>query len=323
MKAPAIIPNIDFRIAIMSGPDKGTMYKLVSPVINIGRDSDNDIAIQDAKCSRRHAVIRFNAGLFVIENVSEKNKLFVNGIEVDNVPLNDGALITIGETELQFKTQLMPLMPLGPNMPQPGSIDIPEVYFGGAAAGPQTPRRRNKANGSVFKRILIWGSLILIIWWLFGTESKKKNEAEIRTEEQINAEIESAKKLEELAMQRPNRKNPNDIAHEEAQTAYVRGFRDYKKGQFSRAMESFQACLSLDPNHVLCNRYLRLSQRKFNELVQYHMILGRKYRDQHQYNACESAFRNVMVMIKDTSSKIYEEAKANRDACNAFLEDRF
>jgi hypothetical protein len=103
----------------------------------------------------------------------------------------------------------------------------------------------------------------------------------------------------------------------------VRGFRDYRKGQYERSMVSFQACLALNPEHVLCNRYIRLSQRKFDELVQNQVVLGRKYRDQNQYQACRASFRNVMVMVKDANSKIYQEAKANYDACNAFVEGRY
>ena len=109
----------------------------------------------------------------------------------------------------------------------------------------------------------------------------------------------------------------------QAQENYVRGFRDYNGGQYERALISFQACLALNPEHTLCNRYLRLSQRKFNEVVQYHMVLGRSYRDQSQFKACRAAFRNVMVMVKDASSTTYKEAKANYEACNSFVEGRF
>ena len=93
--------------------------------------------------------------------------------------------------------------------------------------------------------------------------------------------------------------------------------------QFERALEAFQACLALDPNHVLCNRYMRLSQRKFNEMIQYYVLLGRKYRDQNQFASCRSAFRNVMVMVKDANNETYKLAKANYEACNAFVEGRF
>src|SRR3712207_7336416 len=43
--------------------------------------------------------------------------------------------------------------------------------------------------------------------------------------------------------------------------------------------------LALNPDHVLCNRYHRLAQRKFNEVIQVHVVLGRKYRRSEEHTS--------------------------------------
>jgi tetratricopeptide (TPR) repeat protein len=164
---------------------------------------------------------------------------------------------------------------------------------------------------------LVGGYLIL------SDTKKKKEEFGLRTEQQMNADIESANKIKEARENENAKRLDTAPTARQAQENYVRGFRDYRKGQYERALESFQACLALDPSHVLCNRYLRLSQRKFNEMVQYYVLLGRKYRDQNQFASCRAAFRNVMVMVKDANNETYKLAKANYEACNAFIEGRF
>ncbi|NCN40825.1 hypothetical protein GW916_06190, partial [bacterium] len=160
-------------------------------------------------------------------------------------------------------------------------------------------------------------------WLIFSPTEEKKNPFDIRNEKQIEADINDAEELQKAAeATRAERLNPT-LSQRKAQENYVSGFRDFRKGQYERSISSFQACLALNPNHPLCNRYLKLSQKKFGELIQYHMVLGRKYRDQNQYRACRSAFKNVMVMVRDPSSSIYKEAKSNYVACNNMVEGRF
>ena len=165
--------------------------------------------------------------------------------------------------------------------------------------------------------------MVLVGIWLFsGTAAKKKANA-LRSEQQIQQEIEEANKLRDAAEKMSLKRVDGTVTARQAQENYVRGFRDYQKGQYERALFSFQACLALNPEHILCNRYLRLGQRKFDELVQSEMVLGMKYRDQNQYKACRSSFRNVMVMVKDANSQVFQQAKANYEACDALVEGRF
>jgi hypothetical protein len=164
---------------------------------------------------------------------------------------------------------------------------------------------------------------IVVLFIFTGTVKKKKDALVLRTEQQIQADIEAANKLQEAAQNMPTKRFNESTPSSQAQENFVRGFRDYREGQFERSLDSFQACLALNPTHILCNRYIRLAQRRFNEIVQYDMVLGRQYRDQNQFNPCRSAFGNVMRMIKDANSQIYKEAKANYDACSAMTEGRY
>ncbi len=307
-----VIPSAEFTVMVMSGPEKGTIYKLMGNEVTIGRGSDNDIIIsKDPKCSRKHAAIRLTDQGYVIEDISGKNKVWVNGQEMSSSPLHPSMVFMVGETELRFD-----IVGLKPQT----KLQIAPEHYPHTRSHSQQPMMKPKAS-PLTRRLILYGVVGAVLYFLLSPSSKKVEETSLRTEQQIEAEIEVAKKLQEEAEKK--KIGANNLPFEEAQGSYVRGFRDYKKGQFGSAMESFQACLSLYPEHVLCTRYLRLSQRRFNELVQYHMILGRKYREQNQYSACAAAFRNVMMMVRDTNSKAYKEARANFDACQAFIEERF
>lgn len=327
--AVALAPGPQTKWTFINGELSGTIQTLMQPKISLGRSAECDIVIpDDPKCSRKHAVVVWTPQGYEIHTASEKNPVRVNGEPVDRAILADNAVITLGQTELQFNMTVMaqPMMPqpygqhpAGPSPMAPYQASgAPQP---GAAPMPTPPRAASKKST---KKWIIYGVVGLLLFWLFTpTNGKKKKDVSIRTEQEIKSDIEAAKKMEAAAEKIRTSRVNRSIASQQAQINYVKGFRDYQDGQYGRSLESFQACLALNPDHVLCNRYIRLAHKKYNELIETHMVLGRKYRDQSQYRACRSEFRNVMVMVKDPNNQLYKEARANFEACNAFVEGTY
>ncbi len=334
--ALALSSRFESRWEILSGPMKGAGRVMTSAQFTIGRSPECEfLIVNDPKCSRRHATIALTNDGCEVRSLNERNLVQVNGRDSEYAKINDGDILTIGDTEIKFHATpaaapsdggLELDMP-GPAMaaPQMSIAPMPSYQSPSPYSAPPrpAPQRRNKPKPkSGPRKWIILAVVGALIWWL-ASPTKKKPEAGLRTEQQEQADIDTANKMREAGEAENLRRVDNSVNARQAQENYVRGFRDYRKGQYERSQVSFQACLALNPEHVLCNRYIRLSQRKFNELVQYQIVLGRKYRDQNQYKACRSAFRNVMAMVKDANSKIYQEAKANYDACNAYVEGRY
>lgn len=313
---------------------KGAVRAMAQSQFTIGRAPECEFIIaNDPKCSRRQAGIRVSSRGCEITSLNDKNPVLVNGREVETAMLNDGDRVTLGDTEVQFnmggEVQVESFRPAIAAPTQLASVSQMMPYDGMNTphAGPPRPRGKSHSQAAAqgnSKRFLIYGVVAVVVGYLiFSDNTKKKEDFGLRTEQQMSADIESANKIKEARENENAKRMDPSVASRQAQENYVRGFRDYRKGQYERSLENFQACLALDPGHVLCNRYLRLSQRKFNEMIQYYVLLGRKYRDQNQFAACRSAFRNVMVMVKDANNETYKLAKANYEACNAFIEGRF
>lgn len=78
-------------------------YDLAGAVITLGRESGNDIKIQDINASRKHAELRMNQqGLWVINDLNSMNGTRVNGVSIASQPLYPGDIVTIGKTEFEF-----------------------------------------------------------------------------------------------------------------------------------------------------------------------------------------------------------------------------
>lgn len=333
MNSPmAPVAQLEYRLIILSGPEQGATYKLVSPRVTIGRGTENDIVLShDRKCSRHHAVIEYDRQqrTFKITTVSTKNSIKVEGQSTKQSILTGDTEITVGKTKIKFQVRQGHALTAHPGAaPTPPKPQGDPVAFGSKTPQTKAKKRRRrsslKSNKSSLRFwIIAGGAIVALVLALSGQEESSKEKAPgLRTEEQIKADIELAKRLKEKAEER-NRSRTQNRTLREAQSNYVSGFRDYEKGQYERAMQSFQACISLNPQHDLCQRYYKLSQLRFRELIHHHMILGTRYREQNQFRACAASFRNAMQMAKDRSSPVYKEAKANYQACTAFLEGRF
>lgn len=76
--------------------------ELEKPVINIGRDDDNDIVVPDAFVSRRHLQLRFCNGGYVLFDLNSRGGTFVDNIAVQEHHLQDGDVIRIGRAQLVY-----------------------------------------------------------------------------------------------------------------------------------------------------------------------------------------------------------------------------
>jgi pSer/pThr/pTyr-binding forkhead associated (FHA) protein len=71
--------------------------------ITIGRDSDNDVVVDNKLASRHHAMIQKIKDAYFIKDVGSTNGTFINGVRIPNekyVKLNPGDKISIGNMSL-------------------------------------------------------------------------------------------------------------------------------------------------------------------------------------------------------------------------------
>ncbi len=81
----------------------GTAYPLVRAVSRLGRGSDTDIRIDDPGASRNHCEIVLGQPV-LLRDLSSTNGTYVDGQKVSQRELTDGSTITIGTTQLVFRS---------------------------------------------------------------------------------------------------------------------------------------------------------------------------------------------------------------------------
>jgi hypothetical protein len=88
-----------FQLVMRSGPNPEKTFPLDKSEITIGRDSMNDIVINDAEVSRKHARLLLQPGGYMLEDLGSTNGTFIEGQRLLGPhSLRPGEMIQFGET---------------------------------------------------------------------------------------------------------------------------------------------------------------------------------------------------------------------------------
>lgn len=297
-------------VTIIAGPDRGVAFKLLSQKVTIGREDDNDISLNDPRCSRHHAVLEAVNGIVFIKDKGSQNGVVVNGQSCREAQLHPGDTFMLGDTKFQIQTNLG-AVPAAPGPSPQVSNQMPRTV----ASEPES-----KSSFPMVAIIVIVSVVMLLL--LQGGKSKR-NVQNIRSDEQIQAEIEATQLRKEEISRLKRAEGQFSQQYMEAQASFIQGFRDYREGNFGRAIQSFTAALALHPAHELALRYKKLSERKLDEMVQYSMFEARRYMEQNKYELAKSAYKNIMVMVNDPNNKTYQEAKERYEEIELLLSGKF
>jgi len=168
-----------YQLTMRSGPVPGTVYSLEGEQLTIGRDSSNEIAVNDAEVSRRHSRLTFQGGKYVLEDLGSTNGTFVNGQRLSGPRvLKSGEVISLGE-QIVFVYEAVNSDP-GATMVSPRKAAVvarpvappspaPQPYAGQVPAGPpDAPARKT----NFLPIVIAVGALILVcvcvvfFWWV-------------------------------------------------------------------------------------------------------------------------------------------------------------
>lgn len=97
------VPNQGAVRACLIDTTNNRTYTLASSRLLMGRESKNDIVVNDINASRTHAELRYEPlGVWTVTDLGSTNGTLVNGAEIATSPLREGDIITIGMTNYQF-----------------------------------------------------------------------------------------------------------------------------------------------------------------------------------------------------------------------------
>ncbi len=291
----------------ISGGEKGRLYELSRGRVSIGRGSENDIVVASDGVSRNHALIEITReGQYLIRDNGSKNGIQVNGSAVRSAILQTGDVIRVGTLVFRFNEG-------GEGM----ALEAPPVEGAESDYLPEAAPPAAKPAG-VNKRVLIYGAALLILGYVFlfndsnesekkaggdGETSKKEERLKITEAPELVGEREKGKVsgLEDptlkTAEQDIEKLDWANTPLKEAELYFRRGLRDYGNQSYSRAMENFEAALSLNRTHPLAQIYLARTKSEAEQAAKKEMEVAVKYFDSLQYQRSIYHFQAVIHLL--------------------------
>ncbi len=89
-------------LAILDGPDAGSVFRIERPRVTIGR-SNADLTLNDTEASRQHAAIEVHDTVYGLTDLGSTNGTFCDGQKIDGVvELSDKSEFQVGATTLML-----------------------------------------------------------------------------------------------------------------------------------------------------------------------------------------------------------------------------
>ena len=290
-------------LKITTGAYKGKQFRLISSRITIGRSNDCDVVFKDNQSiSREHALITFEDDNYFIKTLNPKNPVVVNGKKVDLCHLQSRNKIAIGDMELIFENK----------SPLPALYTDPHQLH-------QQQKSLKGTKTNILSRLIFFGFILFLGFLLLSEDNKKQEDrVKLKTQQELTEELEILTKISEEEVT-SNKLSPERKA---ARIAFIKGFRDYRKGYFQRALKTFRHCITLDKTYSSCQSYIEKSNIQTERLIQKKMVLGKRYQQNKQFGACKAIFKSITIMVQDNSSSIYKEALLNKRLCDSKTQNK-
>jgi len=89
-------------LAIIDGPDAGSVYRIEKPRVTIGR-ANADLTLNDTEASRQHAAVEVRDTVFLLEDLGSTNGTLLDGRRItEATELVDKAEFVVGGSTLMF-----------------------------------------------------------------------------------------------------------------------------------------------------------------------------------------------------------------------------
>lgn len=284
------------RLLCLTGKNKGLCYYLKGPRVVIGRGSNTDIQILDTNASREHVELVKVGNKYVLTDLQSQNGVIVNDLKVTQHELKNNDKIIIGATVYKFahlviKENQLKLV----EDDEQDELEDQIVEEKKKSKKGETPKKN--------KRVLIYGiAILVVVTFLLPSEEVKKVEKKVTSEGNID----------DISISLVNKKEVEDKELEEKLESIIhRGQREYREGNYFRAMEEFRMALILSPEHGQASFYMQKSKQRLDENIKNAFIRASQDTEALKYSKAIVSYCSVIKLLQDynVEDQRYVQAK--------------
>lgn len=229
-----------YRLVTLTGSAKGEAYVLMGNRIVIGRGEKTDIKINDAKASREHCELTKVGKDWVATDLGSQNGIMVNDKKTTQQTLAEGDKLIVGQTVFKF-----------------AKVEV---------TSKSKPVQEEEPEGEEGKKTVVPFLILVVIFMaLFLFDDFAPKQAPSQQGNTRNTPIEIAS-TEDAAI-RKRKASEDKATKEKLNDIFNRGLREYREGNYYRAIHEFNLALIIAPQDAQAEFYLRKSKEELDNAI--------------------------------------------------------
>lgn len=209
-----------------------------------------------------------------------------------------------------------------PSSVMPSSAAINNSPLGSLPSQPRNKRPRPPVKKNNNQMFIIIGVVAVAV--IFILSLKKEDDGNLKSSPIVTPILEDEVRMknsaEMLARTKEQLKNL-DSRKMMARQFLVSGMREYRNGQYHKAIEYLASAFQSDPTLDEAAKYHMRAKQNLDKLIDHNFSEGKKYRESSNYRMCKASFQTVLFFIKNNMKHPrYIEAKQYYDECSSLEE---
>jgi len=286
-------------------------YELVrDQPLTLGREPGNDVVLKSTFVSKQHAVVRYEGGQFLVEDLKSANGTRVNGAPISVSLLTPGDALEVGDQSLTF---------LDRAAPKPGKKDA-----GGratAASGAPSPAAKMAKLGGVALAFGL-GLFLMLRFLLIGNapapydDGSGQQAAPAWPVPSGQAPLANDSPLiqQVLAQAKTAGVNPADALYDEAVS-------QASAGKLLESARLFAAVVQRDPTRTIAKIRLNEARDQLEGSIATHHAEAERMMSQLRYEDAAFEWERLQSLLEPNDPRV-PAAKAGLDAARAHLRSK-
>ena len=265
-----------YRLVCLTGKEKGIAYFLIGKRVVLGRSDKADIRILDIKSSREHCEVIKVGKDFVLTDLGSQNGVIVNDLKVKQHVLNEGDKVIIGKTVYKFNK----IEVKGKSELKIAEDEDVEAY--------EDEELEAKSKLSPVLVIIILVAVGIIVTSGEDKEEKIKMRKSRYTVQELPGSISES-------MQGARKKDKKIQA--KMNIYFQKGLREFREGNYFRAMSEFEHALSWSPNDPQAQFYLRKTKEALDNTIKDFELKARRDEDALKYQNAAVSYCAILRLL--------------------------
>lgn len=269
-------PGEHHRLVCLNGKNKGVAYFFRGNRVVMGRGEQADIKVHDIKSSREHAEITKVGKEYIITDLGSQNGVVVNDLKIKQHALNPEDKIIIGQTVYQF-----------------GAVEVKGALEKRDEEVEEFKDESFEDERPKSKLTLILGvvAVLGVVLIMSGGENKDAGEGRKSSSYKVN-EV-----SDPFVASLRDKRSESKKNKEKLNIYFKKGLREFREGNFFRAIAEFEHALAWSPNDPLAQFYLRKTKEALDESIEEMFIKAKRDEESLKYQKASVSYCGILRLL--------------------------